>query len=302
MALSKNLRRKWISHVKFTFYLLLGIGLFSTFMYFIGTNWEKPNLNPAKPAASESARQELAIDSARIAAGAKKLGLTELSTLADTWTNDLGGVWAPWPEGAPAGYKNPGLDLSAKSATVPELVAELTLFARTLADKGTAFAPPPAMIDFASKVFIQADQLARMHSLPQALPEVALPQVASLINDAQTVVELESTKQILEAHTALLPSGQEAKRKENRKHIALLGTCINLALSAGVDDERSTFTPPNTDLSQAKQLLFHSLSTLAQKNDTVPEAKSNPKNAGQLSPNAMLAVIIARFAPVFDAN
>ncbi|WP_353066424.1 hypothetical protein [Arcanobacterium hippocoleae] len=222
MALSKNLRRKWISHVKFTFYLLLGIGLFSTFMYFIGTNWEKPNLNPAKPTASESARQELAIDSARIAAGAKKLGLTELSTLADTWTNDLGGVWAPWPEGAPAGYKNPGLDLSAKSATVPELVAELTLFAQTLADKGTAFAPPPAMIDFASKVFIQADQLARMHSLPQALPEVALPQVASLINDAQTVVELESTKQILEAHTALLPPG----RKQSERKIGSILHCL----------------------------------------------------------------------------
>ncbi|MCI5826070.1 MAG: hypothetical protein MR006_05345 [Arcanobacterium sp.] len=91
--------------------ILVGVG---AVLWSLGARWEHPDLSPAAPTAPEQERQSLAILAQRIAAsGSAAPADPSLATAAHEWAADLGGVWVPWPKGAPEGYSNPTLNLTA---------------------------------------------------------------------------------------------------------------------------------------------------------------------------------------------
>ncbi|XCB30376.1 hypothetical protein RQN30_02880 [Arcanobacterium hippocoleae] len=298
----------WLSRARFSAAIFLGVSLFTLFMFFIGTRLENPDLSPAAPTPQENIRQELAVESARIAAGAAALKLSDLAAAADSWTKQLGGVWIPWPEGAPNGYENPPLDLSAKSKNFSELTAELQIFAKNTANLGPGFAAGSEMVNLAGNVLQTAENLALKNNLPSVLPPINTFSIAAQINDPHTVIALDTVKQVLEAHTAQLPAAQNLQRKINRKNIALLDALINDALESGTADERTGFVPPTTKLAAIKPVFLNTLSNLAQneQQSTIlkntagkqSENKAAAKNA-QPSVNEMLASLIAALSRSF---
>lgn len=295
MTKQKHLVQHWAPRIRFFLALLLALSLFSVFLFFIGTRLEHPDLTPAKPSSAETTRQDLAIESARIAAAAQNLGFTDLSATATGWEQTLGGVWVPWPEGAPEGYTNPELDLSASSTDNAALLVQIRTFAADLVNQGIAFADGSQMVLLASEVLRSADSFAQAAGIASAngLPsdngsaldtsEISPALIAELISDPATVVELDFAKQVLEAHTAQLPS-ETVQRQINRENIALLNALISHALAGDLPDQRSSFIPPKTELERVQPVLINALSNLAiDEREQLPEKTKNSTAESELS-------------------
>lgn len=298
-------RQRWVSHIRFFFATLLVISLFSIFLYFIGTRLEHPDLTPEKPSSAEITRQDLAIESARIAAAAKHLGFAAAAKNAAGWEETLGGIWVPWPNGAPAGYANPELDLTAHSSDSAALIAQMHQFAADLTDRGIQFANGSQMVLLASEVLNTADLVAEASGIAGSSPEISLATIASLINKPSTVVDLDSAKQVLEAHTAQLPPDQLLQRQINLENIALIDAVINAALAGDLADQRSSFIPPTVELGEAQSVLVNTLSSLAsnqqeQGAQVQEKATAADKSAvTKASANIQLAMIIAQLQRSF---
>lgn len=125
---------------KFTGGVFLGLILFVGIMIAIGARWENADLSPQAPSELELTRQNLAEQAARIDASASKLreskddATVELVALsAERYLDLLGGVWVPWPSGAPSGYTNPPVATAAPTdVTSAVLAEELTAFSQDL--------------------------------------------------------------------------------------------------------------------------------------------------------------------------
>ncbi len=127
---------------KFAGGMLLGVAAFVGVMVAIGVRWENADLSPETPSELEVTRQNLAEQAARIdtsadALLAKKADATVelVGTAAEHYLDMLGGVWVPWPSGAPSGYTNPPVATAAPDdVTSDVLTEELTSFSQALLD------------------------------------------------------------------------------------------------------------------------------------------------------------------------
>lgn len=125
---------------KFAGGMLLGVAAFVGVMVAIGVRWENADLSPETPSELEVTRQNLAEQAARIdtsadALLAKKADATVelVGTAAEHYLDMLGGVWVPWPSGAPSGYTNPPVATAAPDdVTSDVLTEELTSFSQAL--------------------------------------------------------------------------------------------------------------------------------------------------------------------------
>ncbi len=88
----------------------------------IGAHPTHVDLSPAPASTAEQQRQDVAVLATRIAASTRAHHNEELATQAEQWAQAAGGVWVPWPSGAPSGYTNP---VEATSAAPEKLTADL---------------------------------------------------------------------------------------------------------------------------------------------------------------------------------
>ena len=138
--LATDTPRKGGSAWKFVGGVVLGLTIFAGVMVSLGVRWENADLSPETPSELEVTRQSLAEQAARLNASAHALLATKadptvelVGTSAERYLDLLGGVWIPWPSGAPSGYTNPPLATSApEGVTTNTLTEELTTFSQAL--------------------------------------------------------------------------------------------------------------------------------------------------------------------------
>ena len=121
-----------VSTLKFIGGTLVGIAVLGGTIFAMGGRPENVDLSPETPSAEESARQALAVQAHQIAVSSDALlddvpdseALTQIRDVATSYEQQLGGVWVPWPSGAPSGYTNPALDTDAPADVSSESLLE----------------------------------------------------------------------------------------------------------------------------------------------------------------------------------
>ncbi|USR79967.1 hypothetical protein [Arcanobacterium pinnipediorum] len=223
--------------------------VFILILVVMGTRLENTSVAPQTPSAAEEERQDIAVSIARVHATAQELQtsnpdatstaiLTQLIPASQAWLERIGGVWVPWPDGAPQGYENPHLDLNAPEISLPSLQSQLS----TISDKlsATDNIDPHLSVSIATSARTFAANLA---DPAQRLEICSTPDVAALssaVNTAPAIVNVDTARQWLEYHAALLDPG--ARQIELHK-INLLTELTHSALENGGKDERHPIAP-----------------------------------------------------------
>lgn len=126
-----------VSALKYTGAAIVGVAIFAGAIVAMGGRFEDADLTPETPSAEETARQDLAVQAHQITTASQALldsspDSTRLATLHETasqYEDQLGGVWVPWPSGAPSGYTNPPLATDSPADLKGEdLVSEIKDF------------------------------------------------------------------------------------------------------------------------------------------------------------------------------
>lgn len=195
--------------------LLLGIAIFALVMVVMGARLEK-DVSPAPASTQEVERQELAARTQQIADDDG-----DVADYGEEWTNALGGVWVPWPDGAPEDYTNPPLpDLPAGDTNS----ALLELSATAL---GSDLGPVTTSMGVSALTLGAADA--------SQCGDYDLATVAGIANTGVAVGNIESARQLLELHAAELEIGT---RDSELERIALLSDLLDAQLAAGAPDTR----------------------------------------------------------------
>lgn len=104
--------------------LLLVVGVVAGLLY-VGTRLDYQKIDPDPPTSAEQARQDMAVEAARILSYSTHNGQSELAAHAQKWLDMLGGVWQPWPDGnLPEGRTNPPYETEAPNQADPSYVIE----------------------------------------------------------------------------------------------------------------------------------------------------------------------------------
>lgn len=231
-------RSKWT----FVGALLLGIAVFALVLQVTGTRLDR-TATPKEPSAQEVTRQQLAVAAQEIS----EISDDDVSAAASAWEQTLGGVWVPWPNGAPEGATNPPLPTTSPTD------------------------PAAALEDF-SKAALATDVPAAIsagvsaHALAATQPaDCGEPDLAALAAGASesSVAALESARQWMETDAAALPAGG---RDAQLARIDMLSELIDSQIEAGAPDSRPAFAElPEGDLLKAAyssatdQLVFDAL-------------------------------------------
>ena len=230
------------SHVSAKVFLLgcaIAVALFALIMIIAGIRIDRGIPQPPPADSAEISRQDTVETLLQLADGAESLSAGEdqyaaLAATARFYADELGGLWVPWPDGAPEGATNPPVetaaprDLSAEGMTllydaaIEDLVAALaaapesqaTLYATLVADLAS-LAPPEAA------------------ALPGEVP--GADELAEVATDAQTVRVLDVARQYLETATARTPEDQ---RERLQARVDRLDAIVDAMLEAGAADTR----------------------------------------------------------------
>lgn len=207
------------STLAFSGALLLSVAIFALVMVVMGARLDR-DVSPAPASEAEVARQGLAGRAAAIAKDA------EFAEAAGQWTEALGGVWVPWPEGAPEGYANPSAPYTASSDVHKELI-ELSKAALD-----SSLGPVATSIGISSLALgaTDADQCG----------DYELTDLARSLTTGVAVENIETARQWFEWHAATLPRGQ---RDAELARIDELSDLLDAQLAAGAPDDRPVIAP-----------------------------------------------------------
>lgn len=253
--------------------------VFFAILISLGARSEYADLTPKPASAAEQERQNLAIVAQRIAASQNlSLQAAEVAKQAQIWLEHLGGVWMPWPEGAPEGYENPSIDTSAYSS-IDQLrqavwnFSSLALSAYT--DTESTDQPPN---NFKTNAIESGEDENNSDSARRTLAEIGLDAMyagialdreagvqpnceapntenltAALSSYPDTLKNFDTARQWLEYQTALSPSDDLSAQ------VNTLSTLIDTALDAGTPDTRQVMAPPPTHSDRAAALVYATL-------------------------------------------
>jgi hypothetical protein len=237
--------------LRFAGAVILAIVVFAGFLVALGVRLDNQDLTPTEATTSETQRQELAVTAAKISHTAQALASGKSSGLyssvghaAELYLDALGGVWIPWPSGAPSGYTNPPLATSAPSdATGVALVTSLTDFsadALSAADDATEDTRPTYMAIALSARLYARDLAEALGTDDPGCPAVTATAAGSALGDSTTVEIADTARQWLEFDAASLPVGQ---RQAQLDRIASLSAFEDAAIAAGASDSRKASAP-----------------------------------------------------------
>ena len=248
------------------------VAALGTTLLHLGVRAENVDLNAPPATAAEQARQDLAIKAHRIAASAElSTSDTTLAESAQAWEKALGGVWVPWPEGAPEGYANPELELgpydslAALDTAVWDFSQRIAqsdaLFATEDAEGGDGAAASTDSVQ--TKLTYESMQhaiiLDRELGASTTCPEVDTEALITAIHaSADFISEIETARQWIEYGAA---TASEASA-DQIADMAILQQPIDAALAAGVADTRPVMVAPPTEQSSALELTHTAVTKL----------------------------------------
>lgn len=189
-------------------------------MAVMGTRLDR-DFSPAPPSSIEVERQELASLTHAISQTTDAA-----SQPAKEWTKALGGVWVPWPQGAPEGYTNP----PTPQASVTDVRTSL----RALSDQAlkSSLGPVATSIGIASLTLSATDATG--------CGDYDLDAVAKTMTTGVSVKNVETARQWLQWHAAHLNIG---KRAAQLARLDKISDIIDAQLAAGAPDTRPAIVP-----------------------------------------------------------
>ena len=208
-------KRRSGSSLMFIGAILLGIAIFAVVMVVTGTRLDR-DVSPDQASPEEVQRQELAAHTQMIADQGG-----DFAVFGEEWTNALGGVWVPWPDGAPEDYTNPPTP-NPSFTDANEALMELSVSALS-ADLG----PVTTAIGISSLSLGAAEA--------SQCGDYDLATVAGAANTGVAVENIETARQWLELHAAELEVGA---RDAEIGRISLLSDLLAAQLVAGAPDTR----------------------------------------------------------------
>ena len=247
---SKGTEKK-VSGWKFAAGAILGIAIFIGVLVAIGARLEHQDLTPPQASEQESARQALAEQAVRIERSAQQLqqdgeedgSLQAIADTASVYAEDLGGVWVPWPGGAPTGYTNPPLETEpAADITGAALVEELISFSES-AESAVDSAPDAQrqeLVSMALGAQLLAMDLAESAGIeePPSCGDVDIAAAGAVANDTSTLEVADAARQWLETDASNLAAGA---RDPELVRINAVSTFEEAILRSGTADTRSAF-------------------------------------------------------------
>ncbi|MEZ7898994.1 MAG: hypothetical protein QMB98_09310 [Flaviflexus sp.] len=127
--------REGLSKPAFALAVAIGIAIFVLAMVVFGTRLDSGPEEPPAASADEVARQDAAIAYEHVAEVAGSQGNEELATMASEHLEAVGGIWLPWPDGAPEGATNPPIP-AVSSADLTDLLATSIEATRVALEEG----------------------------------------------------------------------------------------------------------------------------------------------------------------------
>ncbi|VEI12664.1 hypothetical protein [Trueperella bialowiezensis] len=204
--------------------LLLGVAIFALVMVVMGTRLDK-DVSPEPASEQENERQEIAALAQVISDDA------ELGDYGQAWLDALGGVWVPWPDGAPEGYTNPPTPVPAAT----DAPAALDQLASTALNS-----------DLGSTVTSMGVAALTLNAHDVAgCGEYDMAALGTMTATGTAVERIETARQWLELDAARTPEGE---RENDVARIELLSDLIDAQLAAGAPDKRpAIITEPEPD-------------------------------------------------------
>ncbi|QJC21570.1 hypothetical protein [Arcanobacterium buesumense] len=266
---SRSALASWLSFIGIA---IVGIAVFALSMVLMGARLEHVSVAPEPPSQAEKERQNSAVAISRTQNLAQQLladpklvdnseTVTEISQASAQWLTAVGNVWIPWPDGAPEGYQNPTLDLTATNISVEELHTELLALADMLVASTDLDGSLATSIATKSRLLAQ-------HLIPSDTPATAChnPDFSVLgthITGEKTLASLEVSRQWLEYHAAIT---DVADRADLHQQISLLTQLTENMLDAGTPDSRPALAPlvPDSDETAGPQIVVDELIEQAQ--------------------------------------
>ena len=266
---------------------MLVASLMSAVLLALGVHLEHEDLTPDPPSTAEKSRQDLAIHATRIANSASLSSTHEsLEKSARTWVHELGGVWIPWPQGAPEGYSNPTVDTSQYSS-----LAELDAALWDFYGEALRFHPSSSTSDQSARASDQSDQdtsTTTVQSQSFTTSRIAFDAVQyamaidtelgketqcgsfdpaalapAFSSHPDSLGSLDTARQWLEYSYARSDPSLNAAYEQS---IHTLDSAINAALEAGAPDTRPLIAAPPSDQQNAYIQIKQALSDLAAAN------------------------------------
>ncbi|MDN6486194.1 MAG: hypothetical protein L0K34_01700 [Ancrocorticia sp.] len=237
------------STLRFIVGVLIGIAIFAGAIVAMGGRWENVDLTPEEPTAEESARQSLAVEARNISDSAQHLldsspDSMELAAIHDTasaYVEQLGGVWVPWPSGAPSGYTNPPLETAAPAeASGDQLLTALEEFSDSaLATMDSA--EPESQTLLASMALsskLLAGNYADSRGSSASCGELDITAAAQVSATPELLTVADNSRQWIETDTARMDSDS---REAEVARVESLNSFIEAMLATGLADDREAF-------------------------------------------------------------
>ncbi|MGO1943857.1 MAG: hypothetical protein ACTH1Z_05585 [Ancrocorticia sp.] len=239
-----------VSTPKFIGGAFIGVAIFSGAIIAMGGQLENADLTPDAPTAEQEARQNLAVQAHRISASSEALladapDSAELAAIHDvsvSYEEQLGGVWIPWPSGAPEGYTNPPLSTDPPAEIDEEaLLAELQDFSQASLDAAEGLAPAdrPTTLSMSLGSRLLGANYAQAVGLDTPMCGAADPVLAGRATTTPEMLNIaDSSRQWIETDTARMdPNAREAQVER----IAAIDAYIEAVLENDVPDHREAF-------------------------------------------------------------
>lgn len=259
------LKKQWV----FIIALLSSVALFGIFMYSIGLHSEHPDLTPPEPSAGEIQRQKTALSAHLISEIAKQHPqLSALGAAGEAWEKAWGGVWVPWPEGAPAGYQNPELSLTPAATDIPALQSELLNFANLSIQAGSSRTARQLGISTSAKaryyIALLAKESGNNGETAIDITPGSLKELGKAVSGSEELNRLEVLRQQLQNTTAELAFSE----RENRLQLLdSLNALIDGALANKVTDTRPVMVDPDMKVADLGAALCGELLTLGERSE-----------------------------------
>ncbi|WP_073996163.1 hypothetical protein [Arcanobacterium urinimassiliense] len=259
------LKKQWV----FIISLLSSVALFGIFMYSIGLHSENPDLTPPEPSAGEIQRQKTALSAHLISEIAKQHPqLSALGAAGEAWEKAWGGVWVPWPEGAPAGYQNPELSLTPAATDIPALQSELLNFANLSIQAGSGHTARQLGISTSAKaryyIALLAKESGNNGETAVDITPGSLKELGKAVSGSEELNRLEALRQQLQNTTAELAFSE----RENRLQLLdSLNALIDGALANKVTDTRPVMVDPDMKVADLGAALCGELLMLGERSE-----------------------------------
>lgn len=224
--------RSRLSGPAFALICAIAVAFVVLFMAIAGARFDTGVTEPEPMSAAQEDRQEMAIELTRLEDMAS-VANPDLSALAAAYADKVGGIWVPWPDGAPEGATNPPIDLSVPATpTTEEIAAQTDTVIALLSDSLVSASQEDAPL-YSSMLL----GLIAHHPTGATFDSVPLraSQFAEIVNDSASIVRFDVARQWFE--TAAARQDGEARDRSNayREH---LDSLVSHMLDQGTPDER----------------------------------------------------------------